>query len=562
MSWEVWTMRSRTSFFNLSVLRKDISRFFPVWVLYYLFLIVAVSTLALSGGPVLAVFRLNELLPAMSYVCAVYAGLVVMVMFGDLYVPRMCNALHAMPMRREGWFLTHCTAGLLFFAVPNLMACLVIMPLLGSCWYLAWVAYLISLLQYLFFFGLGVFCAMIVGNRFAMVLFYCIFNAFAMIFMWAARIFYQPVLYGIQLREVSFRFFCPVLHMASEPYLLLRLAEDSGSVSLAGLTDGSWQYLLACAGLGILLTGLALLMYRRRALETAGDFISFRPMAPIFLAIYTLAISAMLYAFTAPVLHEYTYIMLLLGVVVGFFTGQMMLSKSVKVFRLKVFLGFAAMLTVFGVTLGVLWLDPVGLVNYLPKLSKVDSVTISTSNMIYYEEFQGEADQLTLTDKADIQSILDLHKLMLEQPVQSDEPEGDFTVFLEYHMENGDNIRRNYPVSAGSREGQLLRSYFSSWQCVFQTDDWEAFTKSVTEITTTGGIRVPVHLIGPVLQAMYQDCSEGNLAQSWNLYQFAPAQERVSITCQENGVTKTLVLRVYDFCQHTLKLLDPLRQTR
>lgn len=552
-------MRSRTSYFNISVLVKDIRRFSPLWILYSLFVVITVSTLGLSGGQVLTAFRLNELLPAMSYVCAVYAGLVVMVIFGDLYVPRMCNALHAMPLRREGWFFTHCTAGLLFFLVPNLLACVVLTPLLGSCWYLSWVAYLIMFLQYLFFFGLGVFCAMIVGNRFAMVLFYCIFNSFSMIFMLAAQIFYQPILYGIQLREVSFRFFCPVMQMASAPYLRLYLNEETGRVFLQGLTNGNWQYLLVCALLGILLAVLALLMYRRRALETAGDFISFRPVAPFFLAIYTLAISAILYAITAPFLHEYTYLMLFLGVVIGFFTGQMMLSKSVKVFRLKVFLGFIAMLTVFGMTLGVLWLDPVGLVGYLPKVNKVESVTISTSNLIYYEEFQSEANQLTLTDKADIQSIVDIHKLLLNQ---EKEAEGDFTIFLEYHMDDNDKIRRSYPVSMDSQEGRMLRAYFSSWQCVFQTDDWAAFTDSVTGITTTGGLHIPKEQVAPVLEALYQDCMDGNLAQTWTLYNFASAQERLSITCTENGVPRTLALRVYDFCEHTTKVLDSLRESR
>ena len=39
MSWEVSTMKLRTSFFNPAVLKKDITRFAPVWGLYSVFLL-------------------------------------------------------------------------------------------------------------------------------------------------------------------------------------------------------------------------------------------------------------------------------------------------------------------------------------------------------------------------------------------------------------------------------------------------------------------------------------------------------------------------------------------
>lgn len=551
-------MKSQTFFFNKTVLRKDITRFSPLWLIYILFLVLAVTNLATSGGPMLTAFRLNELLPFMSYVNAIYAGVTVMMLFSDLYVPRMCYAMHAMPLRREGWFLTHCTAGLLFSVVPNFLAFLVLSPILGYYWYMAWIAFGVCLMQYLFFFGLASVCAMIVGNRFAMLLFYVIFNSFSMIFMWISRIFYPSILYGIQLREVSFRVFCPALQMASDQYMNLKYVPGTEQAVFHGLSDGTWQYLLICGILGIGLTLLALVMYRRRCLETAGDFISVRPMAPVFLAIYTLTITAILYAIASMFLHEHTYLVIIAGVLIGFFTGKMMLSKTVKVFRFKVFLGFLAMLSVFGITLGLLWLDPVGLVNFVPKVKNVQSITISTSNMIYYEEFQEEADRLIITEKADIQSIIDVHKLLLEQQEQ-DLESTDFTLFMEYKMADGSKVRRSYPICLKSQEGQLLRRYFSSWQCVFKTNRWDNFCASVTGITTTGGTQIPPEQFQTLLNAMYQDCEEGNMAQTWSLYQFAPAQEQLSITYLSGSIQKTLVLRIYSFCDHTMQALTSMQ---
>ena len=39
MNWEVLTMRSKTSCFNKTVFRKNLTRFAPVWVLYTLCLV-------------------------------------------------------------------------------------------------------------------------------------------------------------------------------------------------------------------------------------------------------------------------------------------------------------------------------------------------------------------------------------------------------------------------------------------------------------------------------------------------------------------------------------------
>lgn len=55
-----------------------------------------------------------------------------MLLFGDLYNSRMCNALHAMPMRRETLFLTNVVSGLLFSMIPTAVMALLSVPLLNA----------------------------------------------------------------------------------------------------------------------------------------------------------------------------------------------------------------------------------------------------------------------------------------------------------------------------------------------------------------------------------------------------------------------------------------------
>ena len=46
MSWEVRTMRSATSYFNFTLLRKNFARFWPIWSLYGLFWLAVMFALA------------------------------------------------------------------------------------------------------------------------------------------------------------------------------------------------------------------------------------------------------------------------------------------------------------------------------------------------------------------------------------------------------------------------------------------------------------------------------------------------------------------------------------
>ena len=128
-------MKSKTSFFNRTIFLKNMTRFFPVWVLYTIGLLL---TLVLLRGvsPSLnyaqRVRNLGECINIFALFNCGYAMLCAQLLFGDLYNTRMCNALHALPMRRETWFLTHVLSGLSFFFIPNLLFTLLSLPMLGN----------------------------------------------------------------------------------------------------------------------------------------------------------------------------------------------------------------------------------------------------------------------------------------------------------------------------------------------------------------------------------------------------------------------------------------------
>ena len=122
-------MKLRTSFFNPAVLRKDITRFAPLWGLYFVgMLLLCVGGLFREETNLSLASMMGTTIGLFSILNFCYALVCAELLFGDLFNARLCNALHAMPLRRESWFLPHIVSGRLFSIVPNLIVSLLLMP--------------------------------------------------------------------------------------------------------------------------------------------------------------------------------------------------------------------------------------------------------------------------------------------------------------------------------------------------------------------------------------------------------------------------------------------------
>lgn len=132
-------MKSRTSFFNGYALRKNLTRFAPLWALYSVAEVLCLMTIQLNDPAILA----GDLVYVMGPVSIAhmgYAFLVAACLFGDLFDTRLCSGLHAMPLRREGWLLTHLASGLLFALIPAVVGGGFACVLLGEFYWMAAVA--------------------------------------------------------------------------------------------------------------------------------------------------------------------------------------------------------------------------------------------------------------------------------------------------------------------------------------------------------------------------------------------------------------------------------------
>lgn len=557
-------MKLKTSFFNPTVFKKDITRFSPFWGLYTAFLLMFLMIFSSNATvPQLAEF-LTSCIGSLAPLHMIYAALVAQLLFGDLYNARLCNAMHAMPLRRECWFSTHVLAGLAFSLVPNLLICLVAMSMLGNGWIVALWLLLGATLEYLFFFGVAVFCVFCVGNRFAQILIYGILNFLSMLSLWFVSAIYEPLLKGVYFSTDRFIQYCPIIKMTSR-YDLLNLHTDFQMAAtkqeriLVSVSIGQgWDYLAICAVIGVVLLGLALLLYRRRKLESAGDFMAVKAMEPVFLLIYTLCAGAFCMLFST-LFGQRHYIYLAIGIVIGFFTGLMLLHRTTRVFRKKAFVGLAVLSAALILSLFLTKMDILGVVSRIPEMDEIKSVSINFGGG--YDSH----DSVLLTDSKDIENIRYIHGVGIgiqdDTDGNSDNHENTDHIFIRYKLKNGSTVSRTYTINTKHKAGKILSDIFTNPKYVLgvSKEDLPLLSNTISKVVINHEyMNLSKQEIEELLNAVMADCEAGTMAQSWSLHNEPNDYGIASLEFEirtADGLHTYKHIQVYGACENTVAWL-------
>ena len=543
MSWEVQTMQSRISCFK-TALRKDLTRFAPAWGGYALCLLMGLlMILDLSDGlgPARAFPALIQLMPVINLF---YALVTSQLLFGDLGNSRMCFGLHTLPLRREGWFAAHTAAGILFSLIPTALMTAVAMPLtlgrpLEGGWQMVLWFLLATNLQYLFFFGAGALSMLLSANRFGAAILYGTVNFASILLYYVMDTVFIPMLYGFVSVEDPYILFSPVVQMVEYDYLWVDAYKVEGTRCGTYHLTENWWYLWTCAGIGAAALVAALLLYRRRDLERAGDLLAVKALEPVFQVVFSI-ICATVFHFVAQGMFGYgeNFTLLFIGLAAGWFFGRMLLKRTARVFGLRSWTGFGALaLAVTLVLLGT-WVDIMGLEKRIPAADKIESVTLSQYRYSDHEK------DLVLTEMEDIENIRFIHEAAIEdrmeserllydgKPVPTLEVEDlDWSlvqrstgVFLTYQMKSGATVTRYYHVWTHEPEGQLLKTYCSSLKAVtgHETLDWSrvlGFSIASWQLPEQYRTRAEVESL---LEAIRLDCEAGTLAQASEYHPLEP----------------------------------------
>ena len=590
-------MKSRTSSCKWAAFKKDLSRFWPVWVGYLLFLTLFQVILCNDDLSYWYAANVGESISVMGVFNGIYALIVAQMLFGDLFNPRMCNGAHSLPLRREEWFGVHIAAGFLFCLIPTaLMAGFseIIIQLYSSMidsWQLPLYWFIGTNIQYIFFYGLAVFCVMCAGNRFGGTIIYGIANFGSLLVYLLVDQLYTPLLKGVVTLSGPFEKLSPMLSIVNQRFINADRTETGRTILHAPgieereyigtfeVTPEGWRYIAIAAVVGIVLLVLARVMYKRRQLEVAGDFLAVRWLEPVFQVVFTLFCGSGFHAVFLLFFGldtEFVYLIFGIGILAGWFAGRMLLERSTRVFRLKTVGGFLLMAAAVALSLFITHLDPLGIETWVPEQADLKGATISTR---YQSTYSTE-------DPAEIADLLRLHEIALTENVSvhpdydsdfynpdNSDPEAA-RISLIYHLTNGLTAFREYYVLAEGEGGEIIRKYFTQLDVVIpgsdiqDLDDLRHELKDVEYVSLNGREVGEKYLTKEFLlslaDAIAADCEAGNMVQlgvyhpepilvlkndTYDLYNL-----NLEFQCDDD---RWIYMNIYADCENILAVLEP-----
>ena len=281
MSWEVSSMLSKRSFFNRTLFRKNLTRFWPLWggaalagAMVPLYLLLALLGMPDANVSVrdfgYALYATDVY--AVPAVTAGYAILCAMAVWGYLYNSRSVGLMHTLPVDRTGLFVTNTLSGLAMMLIPyavvGAFSCLI--ALFWGFFDLAAVMNTVLAVAFmtLLFFGLATFCAMLTGHVFMLPVLYLLMNFLAPLLEVLAASLSEMFLVGVGFNDFALtELLSPILAIYHRfSYGVEPVENGEGAPYLIGL----WVVALY-ALVGLVLLALAWLLCRRRHSERRSE---------------------------------------------------------------------------------------------------------------------------------------------------------------------------------------------------------------------------------------------------------------------------------------------------
>ena len=458
-------MRSKTSCFNGTLFRKNLSRHWPLW------------GLASFGGAMFPLAMLLELLhdgfrfwspletrqayyTVLSYgvpvISIVYAILCAMAVWNYLYNARNVGMMHTLPIRREGLFVTNVLSGLTMMAIPYAVTGVLLVLVTMLFGGFEPVGVLVTVLgvmgESLFFFGLATFCAFIVGNVFMLPALYGLMNFIAVLTDFMVNLLAQGFCFGLNSSySGTVEWLSPVVYLIQKispnstyetQWVTDRLGGQRYETNvLTSVTLENGWLIAAYAAAGAALLGLAWLLYRRRRSESAGDVVAVGWMKPVFrygCAVYAAILGGrLLYALLWESFQSGRYftvlpmiLCMIAGGAIGYYAASMLLAKTPRVFKttwkgmLAVALGCAALC-------GAMKCDLFGVVRRVPAPDSVKLVNVYAAGSNYYLT-PGKDDALIEKVRTLHQTIIDDKDYIMStaegRSVYMETEEGSYTI--------------------------------------------------------------------------------------------------------------------------------------
>ena len=453
-------MKSKISFFNAGIFKSMLKRFWPLWTAYFAvwFMCLPLPLLVarLQGVKESAVTVVTAAMKT-SVEASVVSGflmgiLAAMAVFGFLYNSRSCGMIASTPVRREAVFCSAYLAGALpviaanlFIAVLNWLFTLS-SGIEGACIFkMNAILFAVNSMEFLIFFSISAFIAMLTANIVALPVLYLIFNFVFLGMEYVVRMLYGMFIFGYSdLPDCVLEFMSPLIYLFTRIGINVNISTESAAVSLT-----NWSALLGYIIAAVVFSVTALLLYRKRRMESAGDVIAVKSLRPVFKFCVT-ACSALCFGllffviistlFTSPSTSMLVLSAgLIIGAFIGYFASEMLLKKSFHVFKGN-WKGFVITVILCIVFAFVCVTDLFGLSSQLPDIDDIEMIVCNR-----------EAGGYDVTERSDIEAILDVNKAIIAdrdkyEGLDDTDLENTGYVNIRYKLKDGRVICRGYTL--------------------------------------------------------------------------------------------------------------------
>lgn len=453
-------MKSRTSFCNGPLLRRLAVKGLPLWGGYLVLWLVLMPMMLYNGEQYRELIDLRDHILSVaaepSHAFGFFYGLIsACFVFSWMYKSRSANFFGALPLDRATLFGTCYLTGLLFAVVPHLVTVLVSLPLAFvwglvlikdlAIWFVAMTA------VYLFYYSLAAAVAMVVGNLVALPVLYGIVNFTAIVVESVVRELLSYFIYGLSFRgSYLFDWASPFYYVLAKggSYSVTRIYDEVAAVATDIIFKG-WLVIGILAAVGVAFAVLAFFLHKHRRMESAGDVIAVQHLKPVVLYCFTAGCSLVLGYFLTELLlsgsigtEDFVGVTLcmLAGGFVGYFGGQMLLHKSMRVFRKRHWLNWAVVSVVMVALLLCARYDVFGYAHYIPETEDVEAASVG---------YGGDFNE----DPAFVERVMELHQACLDRQFETERmdvhQDGYHRMYLSYKLKNGDLVERQYllPIS-------------------------------------------------------------------------------------------------------------------
>lgn len=463
-------MKSKTSLFSPGLSRNIISRFWPLWLIYLGMLLMqlpftASEYLTPEATEQYIASRILGKAVGVAGDAMIASVLSVMAAFSYLYSKRSCSLINSLPIRRETAFVTACLTGLLPLLLAEVLTWLISLGIFAGSeivrpeWLNSWL--LAALLSTLASYGFGVFCAMLTGHILVVPALFLVLNVAVIVLDGLIQSMLVLLVYGYDSGNLSISWLSPLV------YMMERLRVNTYSGAASALKDYGLEGLDALgvyAAVGVLFIGLALLIYRSRKMECVGDVVAIKSLEPVFkycASIYAaLGFGALLAGTMDNALGSgtlksaVTALMLVIGAALGYYAAEMLLQKSLSVFRSRV-RGLLIVWAVLLLSVAVIEFDLTGYERRVPEPEEIQSAMLVN-------------DWRSSDDPEIIEFCRRIHQTAIDNKDHNKKAEYSAIIHIEYSLKDGSTLSRSYSVdrsrdwvdNSGSSEYAMVRELY------------------------------------------------------------------------------------------------------